>query len=236
MNKEKQLPIVALVGRPNVGKSTLFNRLIKNRKAIVDHSPGVTRDRHYEMVKWRDRSFTLIDTGGIELNSEDEIAANIREQTWQAVNDADVIILLLDGKEGMLNNDYEVVDYLRRNCDKPVFHVVNKIDGPENEEERLAQFYELGAQDLWAISAEHGYGFNDFFDHLIDNLVYPEEIEFTPEDMIRVACIGRPNVGKSSLINCLAGQERMVVSEVPGTTRDSVDTVLEKKRAALSID
>lgn len=229
MDKEKRLPIVALVGRPNVGKSTLFNRLIKSRKAIVDQTPGVTRDRHYELVNWRDRSFTLIDTGGIELNREEEMAAHIKEQTWQAVEDADAIILLLDGKEGMLREDYEVVDYLRRNCDKQVYHVVNKIDGHENEEERLAQFYELGVSNLWPLSAEHGYGFHDFFDHLVDNLAYPEEVEAVPEDMIRVACIGRPNVGKSSLINRLTGQERMVVSNVPGTTRDSVDTVLEKK-------
>ncbi|MFP3984376.1 MAG: ribosome biogenesis GTPase Der [Desulfurivibrionaceae bacterium] len=237
MEKEKQLPIVALVGRPNVGKSTLFNRLTRSKKAIVDQCPGVTRDRHYEMVKWRDRHFTLIDTGGIELGKEDEMISHIQEQTWQAVNDADLIILLLDGREGMLRDDYEVVDYLRRNCSKPVFHVVNKIDSPEKEEEWLAQFYELGVEDLWPLSAEHGYGFNDFFDYLIDSLPYPEETWEIPEDMIRIACIGRPNAGKSTLINCLVGQERMVVSEIPGTTRDSVDTVLEKKgRRYLLID
>ncbi|MFO7761514.1 MAG: ribosome biogenesis GTPase Der [Desulfobia sp.] len=237
MERDKQLPIVALVGRPNVGKSTLFNRLIRSRKAIVDHSPGVTRDRHYEVVRYGDSPFTLIDTGGIELGKEEEMIAHIQEQTWQAVNDADVIVLLLDGKEGVLRDDYQVVEYLRCNCDKPVFHVVNKIDGHENEEERIAQFYELGVKELWPLSAEHGYGFHDFFDHLVDNLTYPAELGDTPEDMIRIACIGRPNVGKSSLVNRLAGQERMVVSEVPGTTRDSVDVVMESKgRRYLVID
>ena len=222
------IPIVALVGRPNVGKSSLFNRLAPRNKAIVDPTPGVTRDRHYQRVTWEEKEFILVDTGGLETDSDDSMAGSIQEQTWQAVQEADVILLVLDGKEGLAVEDYRVADLLRRSA-KPVYYLVNKVDGPEVEETLLPQFYELGADRLWPVSAAHGYGFKTFFDHLASHLVLPAVLDSAvPEDTIRLACLGRPNVGKSSLVNRLLGQERMVVSAIPGTTRDAVDTLLEK--------
>lgn len=224
---QSHCPIVALVGRPNVGKSTLFNRLTRSRKAIVDPTPGVTRDRHYQKVTWDDHELILVDTGGIELNKDEKLPAMIREQSLLAIEEADIVILLLDARDGLLREDYEVVDILRRSS-KPVYHVVNKIDGPEQEETLLAPFYELGVKTLWPISAEHRYGVADFMEMLVGNLSEPVHQEGVPEDAIRIACIGRPNVGKSSLINRLLGQDRLVVSDIPGTTRDAVDTLLEQ--------
>ena len=219
--------LVALVGRPNVGKSTLFNRLSRSRKAIVDPTPGVTRDRHYEKINWDEREFILIDTGGIELKKNDKIPEMIREQSLQAVAEADIILFMLDAKEGLLNEDYEVVEMLRRTS-KPVFNLVNKIDGPDREDILLAPFYELGVEQLWPISAEHGFGVTDFFDFLTAAMPVEIDKDNISTDVIRVSCIGRPNVGKSSLVNRLLGQERMVVSDIPGTTRDAVDTLLEQ--------
>ncbi|MEA2083559.1 MAG: ribosome biogenesis GTPase Der [Thermodesulfobacteriota bacterium] len=224
---ETQCPLVALVGRANVGKSSLFNRVTRTRKAIIDSTPGVTRDRHYERVVWNDRMFILIDTGGIEIDSLNSMGDRIQEQTWQAVEDADVILFMLDGKEGLANEDYKVADMLRKS-DKPLYYLVNKVDGPDVEEVRLPQFYELGIERLWPVSAAHGYGVNDFMDDLVENLAFPEKHWDLPDDTINLACIGRPNVGKSSLVNRLLGEERMVVSEIPGTTRDAVDTLLER--------
>lgn len=229
-------PLVALVGRPNVGKSTLFNRITKTRKAIVDPTPGVTRDRHYEKVTVNDRQFILIDTGGIELARDETMSTLIQQQTQQAIDEADIIVLLLDAKGGLLAEDFEVVKMLRR-VDKPFFHVVNKIDGPEQEQTLLSQFYELGVDRLWGVSAEHGYGVAYFLDSLVASMAPSEEGEALPDNTIRIACIGRPNVGKSSLINRLLGEERMVVSDIPGTTRDAVDTLLERNgRNYLLID
>jgi GTP-binding protein len=229
-------PLVALVGRPNVGKSTLFNRITKARKAIVDPTPGVTRDRHYEKVTVNDRQFILIDTGGIELDRDETMSTLIQQQTRQAIDEADIIVLLLDAKGGLLAEDYEVVKMLRR-VDKPFFHVVNKIDGPEQEQTLLSQFYELGIDRLWGLSAEHGYGVTYFLDSLVASMASPGEGEELPDNTIRIACIGRPNVGKSSLINRLLGEERMVVSDIPGTTRDAVDTLLARNdRNYLLID
>jgi len=232
-------PIIALVGKPNVGKSTLFNRLAKSRKAIVDPTPGVTRDRHYERVDWNGHPFILVDTGGIELEQGNVITDQIRSQTWLAVQEADIILFILDGKEGLTNEDHEVAGHLRRSG-KQVHFLVNKIDGPEVEQERLSSFYELGAETLWSISASHGYGLRTFLDSLVAGLAAtaaaPRPVEL-PADTISLACIGRPNVGKSSLINRLVGEERMVVSDIPGTTRDSVDTLLEQNgRHFLLID
>lgn len=226
-NTNSQCPLVAIVGRPNVGKSTLFNRIIKARKAIVDSTPGVTRDRHYEKVIVEDRQFILIDTGGIELDRDETMSGLIQEQTWQAMEEADVIVLLLDAKGGLLAEDYEVVKMLRR-IDKPLIHVVNKIDGPIHEHTLLSPFYELGVDQLWPVSAEHGFGVEDFLAKLIQSFGPAVELEELPENTIKLACIGRPNVGKSSLINKMVGQDRMVVSDIAGTTRDSVDTLLEK--------
>lgn len=217
-----------MVGRPNVGKSSFFNRLIKGKKAIVDPLPGVTRDRHYERVEWDGREFILVDTGGIEFDSHDSMSGSIRAQTLQAVDEAEIIIFMVDGKEGLSREDYEIAGLLRKS-NKPLYCAVNKIDGPEVEQQAMPQFYELGMERLWPVSAAHGYGVNSLLAALVEDLDYPVDQDDSPADSISVAFIGRPNVGKSSLINRLTGAERMVVSEIPGTTRDSVDTLLERK-------
>ncbi len=217
--------MVALIGRPNVGKSTLFNRITKSRKALVDPTPGVTRDRHYDRVTWDNKSFILVDTGGIDDNPEDLLVGHIREQALAAIDEADIILFLMDAREGVTPADYEVVEILRRTR-KPIFHVVNKIDSPKQEVEFLAQFYELGIEKLWSLSAEHSFGFRDLMDGLSTIIKGESEDEGLPEDLIRVAFFGRPNVGKSSMINRILGEDRMVVSEISGTTRDSVDTLL----------
>jgi GTP-binding protein len=232
MANSMQTKIVALIGRPNVGKSTLFNRITKSRKAIVDPTPGVTRDRQYERVEWEEKSFILIDTGGIEAegkkaDTSDLMSGNIREQALQAVDEADVILFLMDGREGITPTDFDVTGLLRK-TDKPVYYVANKIDGPELEASLLPTFYELGVEEVWPISAEHGYGVRSLLDILAAALPESDESSLHPDDTVRIAFFGRPNVGKSSLINRLLGEERMVVSNIPGTTRDSIDTLLTK--------
>lgn len=217
--------IVALVGRPNVGKSTLFNRITRSRKALVDATPGVTRDRHYDKVKWDDKAFMLVDTGGIEDASGDAMGGHIREQAMAAIEEADIILFLLDGREGVTPADHEVTNLLRR-TEKTVFYVVNKIDSPKAEIDILSQFYELGVEELWALSAEHKYGYGTLMNALADKLIINDDDLNLPENTVKVAFFGRPNVGKSSMINQILGQNRMVVSEVSGTTRDSVDTLL----------
>jgi GTP-binding protein len=233
-NNTRYDTIVALVGRPNVGKSTLFNRITKTRKAIVDQTPGVTRDRHYERVTWNDRHFILIDTGGIETDSDNSMESTIRGQSLQAIDEADIILFLLDAREGLIPADYEVADLLRKTA-KPTYFVVNKIDGPELETTLLPQFYELGVDTLWPVAAEHGYGVRDLLDKVAESLGEPEQVPQTDPDTISIAFFGRPNVGKSSLINRLAGTERMVVSDIPGTTRDSVDTVISRKSKSYTL-
>jgi GTPase len=222
---EQTYSIVALVGRPNVGKSTLFNRITRTRKALVDATPGVTRDRHYERVVWNDKLFMLVDTGGIDESAEDMMVNHIRRQAIMAIEEADIILFLMDGREGPTPADREVIDMLRRTR-KTIFHVVNKIDGPEKEAELLSQFYELGIDTLWAVSAEHRYGFTTLMDGLSDQLIQNDSDAHLPDNTIKVAFLGRPNVGKSSMINRILGEERMVVSEISGTTRDSVDSLL----------
>jgi len=225
MTNINNCPMVALIGRPNVGKSTLFNRITKSRKAIVDPTPGVTRDRHYDRVSWNQRSFILVDTGGIDDNPEDLLVNHIREQAMAAIEEADIILFLMDARQGVTPADYEVVEILRR-TEKPIFHVVNKIDSPAQEIELLSQFYELGIEELWSLSAEHSYGFHTLMDGLCDR-ISTEEVDLSlPDDTVKVAFFGRPNVGKSSMINKILGEDRMVVSEISGTTRDSVDTLL----------
>ncbi|OGQ94183.1 MAG: ribosome biogenesis GTPase Der [Deltaproteobacteria bacterium RIFOXYD12_FULL_57_12] len=218
-------PIVALIGRPNVGKSTLFNRITRSRRAIVDPTPGVTRDRHYERVHLVDRVFILVDTGGLEAAAENTMAGRIREQTMQAIQEADILFLLLDAREGLTPTDLEIAGLLRR-TDKPTYFLVNKVDGPELEQSLLPQFYELGVERLWPVAAEHGYGIPTLLEDLHDRLRPAPTPDAAPADIIRLACFGRPNVGKSSLVNRLLGEERMLVSEIPGTTRDAVDTLL----------
>lgn len=225
MSTAPKLPIVALVGRPNVGKSTLFNRITKSRKALVDPTPGVTRDRHYERVVWENQGFILVDTGGIDDNPEDALVHHIREQAFAAIDEADIVLFLMDGKEGVTPADWEVVEILRRS-EKPIFHLVNKVDSPEKEIELVSQFYELGIEELWPVSAEHSYGFKTLMDGLCETLDSKDADMEIPEGTIKVAFFGRPNVGKSSMINQILGQERMVVSEISGTTRDSVDTLV----------
>ena len=214
-------PIVALVGRPNVGKSTLFNRITRSRDAIVDNLPGVTRDRHFGDARWNDKAFTLVDTGGFAEGDDDAFAAHIRQQVEQAITDADVIVIILDGKGGMSPFDADLINILRT-ADKPVFHVVNKIDG-EGQEKALSDFYSLGIDNLFPVSAEHGYGVPDFLDELTTGFA-----ELTAEEersnAIRIGVVGKPNAGKSSLINAILGEERLVVSDVAGTTRDSIDS------------
>ena len=218
--------IIALVGRPNVGKSTMFNRITKSRKAIVDPTPGVTRDRHYDRVVWNEKAFILVDTGGIDDAADDVMIDHIRKQAINAIDEADIIIFLMDGREGLTPADFEIAEILRKS-EKRILHVVNKVDGPEQEIEILSQFYELGVEQIWAVSAEHTYGFYSLMDDLVFNIPESTIDQDLPEDTIKVAFFGRPNVGKSSMVNRILGEERMVVSEISGTTRDSVDTLLE---------
>jgi len=218
-------PIVAIVGRPNVGKSTLFNRILGEKKAIVANEPGVTRDRNYAEVDWEERMFTLIDTGGFEPVSKDRIFIQMREQCQLAMEESDAILFVMDGKEGLTPSDKEVTSILRR-LNKPVFYVVNKIDGPQHEEKAF-EFYGLGVEPLYSISAEHRYGVAELMDDVVAVLPDGSE-EQVDGDAIRVAVLGRPNIGKSSLINRLLGYKRVIVDEAPGTTRDAIDTLFER--------
>ena len=214
-------PLVAIVGRPNVGKSTLFNRILGQRKAIVEDFPGVTRDRNYAEVTKYDAPFILMDTGGFEPASEERLLVQMREQSQLAVEEADVILFVLDGREGLTPSDEEVATMLRR-VDKPVLYVVNKVDGPK-QEEAMAEFYALGLDELHPVSAEHGLGVGDLVDAVLTHLPPAKAPEPETEE-VRLAVIGRPNVGKSSLVNRLLGYERVVANPLAGTTRDSVDT------------
>ncbi len=220
--------LVALIGRPNVGKSTLFNRMTRRRDAIVDPTPGVTRDRHYARITWEDHPFVLVDTGGID-DEDDTITGHIREQARRAIDEADLILFLMDGRQGLTPSDAEIVDMLRR-TEKKVFFVVNKIDSPELELELLSPFWELGVDKLWPLSADHGYGYRSLMDGLVEYLEKTEVSLDLPEDTIKLAFLGRPNVGKSSMINRIIGEERMVVSDIAGTTRDAVDTLLSRDK------
>jgi GTP-binding protein len=218
------LPVVAIVGRANVGKSTLFNRLLGERIAIVEDQPGVTRDRLYGQLDWNGRSFVLIDTGGIELGGADEFVNLIRVQAELAIDEADVIIFVVDGRDGVTNSDVDVAKLLRKSG-KPVLLAVNKLDHPSHHAFAY-DFYELGFGDPFPVSAEHGSGTGDLLDAVVARLP-AEETSLDDDDAIRVAFIGRPNVGKSSLLNALVGEERVMVSDVAGTTRDAVDTRIE---------
>jgi GTP-binding protein len=219
------MPIIAIVGRPNVGKSTLFNRIAGGRKAIVWDEPGVTRDRNYADVEWEESAFTLIDTGGFEPVSKDRIFIQMREQCQLAMEESDVVLFLMDGKEGLTPSDEEIADILRK-LNKPVFYIVNKIDGSKHEEKAL-EFYGLGVESIYSISAEHGYGVNGLMDEVVRALPVLTDKKWD-KNVTKVAVVGRPNVGKSSLINRLLGYKRVLVDEVPGTTRDAIDTHFER--------
>jgi GTP-binding protein len=209
------------VGRPNVGKSTLFNRLIGRRKAMVDDLPGVTRDRNYGNVDRFEVPFVLVDTGGFEPETKDRLLQQMREQSRLAMEEADVILFVMDGREGLTPADREVAEMLRR-ADKPVFYLVNKVDG-ERHDGAIADFYALGADAVFPISAEHNRGIGDMMDAVIAALP-PSGKTAVDEEVTKIAVVGRPNVGKSSLVNRLLGFERVVANPVPGTTRDSVDS------------
>jgi GTP-binding protein len=217
--------VIAIVGRPNVGKSTLFNRIARGKKAIVWNEPGVTRDRNYADVEWDESTFTLIDTGGFEPVSKDRIFIQMREQCELAMEEANVVLFVMDGKEGLIPSDKEIADILRRQK-KPVFYIVNKIDGSKDEE-KVFEFYGLGVEPIHSISAEHRYGVDGLMDEVIKVLPGSTE-EKWDRDAAKVAVVGRPNVGKSSLINRLLGYKRMIVDEAPGTTRDAIDTLFER--------
>ena len=216
------LPIVAVVGRPNVGKSTFVNRMIQSQDAIVHAQSGVTRDRSYHRADWNGREFMLVDTGGIEFSSDDAFGASIRDQAVHAAREADVVVLLVDGSTGVAPGDEEVAALLRREK-TPVFLVVNKLDEP-GREDAVHEFWALGLGRPWPVSALHGHGSGDLLDAIVEALPVSEP---EPEGAaVGVAIIGKPNAGKSSLFNALLGQERAIVSEVPGTTRDAIDTLL----------
>ncbi|MDR1674194.1 MAG: ribosome biogenesis GTPase Der [Oscillospiraceae bacterium] len=214
---------VAIVGRPNVGKSTLFNKLVGRRVSIVDDTPGVTRDRIYAKCEWRGREFMLVDTGGIEPKAADEIFAQMQRQSEIAIAKADVIVLICDLKSSVTQNDYAVAELLHRSG-KPVILAVNKCDSVGSAPIELYEFYNLGIGEPFPISAVHGHGTGELLDEIFK---YFSEEPITDEDAVKVAVIGKPNAGKSSLINKIAGEERVIVSAVAGTTRDATDTSVE---------
>lgn len=222
-------PIVAIVGRPNVGKSTLVNRIAQSRDAIVHESRGVTRDRSYHEADWNGRAFALVDTGGIEpMRSDDVFAGSIRDQALAAAEEADVILFVVDGSVGVTEEDESVARMLKR-VRTPVFLLVNKLDNPAREEEHLWPFYSLGVGEPRPVSALHGHGTGDLLDEIV-GLLPDEAGEDAPRDAdaLSVAIIGRPNAGKSSLFNKVIGSDRSIVSDIAGTTRDAIDTVVER--------
>ena len=222
MSKRNSKPIVAVVGRPNVGKSTLFNALAGENISIVKDTPGITRDRIYADVTWLDKTFTLIDTGGIEPDSKDVILSQMRSQAEIAMETADVIIFLVDVKQGLQDADSKVADMLRRSK-KPVVLVVNKVDSFQKYMADVYEFYNLGMGDPHPVSAVNRLGIGDMLEEVVS--YFPEGAgEEEEDDRVRVAIVGKPNVGKSSLINKILGENRLIVSDIAGTTRDAVDT------------
>ncbi|MCZ8512923.1 ribosome biogenesis GTPase Der [Paenibacillus filicis] len=218
-------PIVAIVGRPNVGKSTIFNRIIGDKLAIVEDKPGVTRDRLYGRGEWLNREFSVIDTGGIEIEGEDYIMRSVRMQAELAIEEADVIIFMVDAKAGITPADSEVAEMLFR-AKKPIIIAVNKVDNLQRMDD-IYEFYSLGFPVVVGISGSHGTGIGDLLDEVIQHFPDTTEEEYG-EDVIKVALIGRPNVGKSSMVNAILGEERVIVSDIAGTTRDAIDTPFEK--------
>jgi GTPase len=223
------LPLVgtaAIVGFPNVGKSTLVNRLTESRAAVVHETPGVTRDRKELECEWRGQRFLLVDTGGVDLADSSPLTRQVAAQARAAIAEADLVVFLVDARAGVTPGDEEIADLLRRSR-RPVLLVANKLDDPTRTDQ-IHEFHRLGLGEPVAISALHGHGTGDLLDGILDRLPGRAARPEVPEDAIRVAVLGRPNVGKSSLVNALVGQDRVIVSEVPGTTRDSVDTVLRR--------
>lgn len=219
----RDMPVVALVGRPNVGKSALFNRIVGGRVALVEDLPGTTRDRLYADVDWRGKEFRLVDTGGLEPEAKASYPALVREQVQRAVDESEIILFVVDAKEGMTSGDVEVADILRR-ASKPVLLLANKAES-ESRREGAVEFFELGLGEAMAVSAHHGTGIADVLDLAAEMLPSARPAEAT--GALRIAIVGRPNVGKSMLLNAILGEERVIVSELPGTTRDSIDTEFE---------
>ena len=211
-------PLIAIVGRPNVGKSTFFNKVAGKKISITEDKPGVTRDRLYADAEWRGKAFSMVDTGGIELRSDDTMWKEIKKQAEVAIDTAQVIMLFVDGREGLTSSDYDVADMLRRSK-KPVILVVNKID--EYSEEKVFEFYSLGLGEPYPISAEHGTGIGDLLDEAVS---WFEKVDTTEDESIKIAVVGKPNAGKSSLVNRLLGFERSIVTDIAGTTRDAIDS------------
>ncbi len=232
------MAIIAIVGRTNVGKSTLFNRISKSSKALVDDLPGVTRDRNYARGLWDEKSYTLVDTGGFIIKDDSLFDQSTREQIFHALQEADMLLFVADGKTGLHPEDSALLKILRRTS-KPIFFSVNKIDGPE-QQGPLADFYALGVQDIYPISAAHGFGVGELVSDMVKLLPEPASLEAGEEpevSEIRISILGRPNVGKSTLVNRILGAPRVIVSPIPGTTRDAVDTLFERDaRKYLLID
>lgn len=225
-----RLPRVAIVGRPNVGKSTLFNRIVGRRQAIVGREAGMTRDRQSARTEWTGSAFELVDTGGVEWDSQDQILRAIQEQALVAADEADLVLMVVDAREGVVAIEAHLAAEIRRR-DVPAFLVVNKCDGHEEPHALVAEFHRLGIEPLFPITAEQGIGVGDLLDAIVGALpaVAAERADDPlPEGTIRVAVVGRPNVGKSSLVNCLIGAQRMIVSDVSGTTRDPIDTLIQR--------
>lgn len=219
-------PIVAVVGRPNVGKSTLFNKITGKRISIVEDTPGITRDRIYADAEWCGHNFTLIDTGGIEPAGTDVILSQMREQANMAIDMADVILFMVNVKDGMTSTDKEVAAMLQK-CGRPVLLVCNKVDNPGNPPMELYEFYNLGIGDPYPVSSIHGLGVGDLLDEVVAK--FPEDAaEDDEDDVIHVAIVGKPNAGKSSLVNRILGENRVIVSDIAGTTRDAIDSSYEK--------
>lgn len=220
------LPVVAIIGRPNVGKSSFFNFVSGKRISIVEDTPGVTRDRIYEKIEWRGRYFNLVDTGGLEPNSQDTILRQMRIQASAAADLADVILFMVDGQEGVTADDKEIATMLRK-INKKIILVVNKVDNIGEPPADVYDFYNLGLGDFFTISSTHGLGLGEVLDEIVQTL--PEDSDNgDDEECIRVAVVGKPNAGKSSLINKILGEARVIVSDIPGTTRDAIDTYTEK--------
>jgi len=219
-------PVIAIVGRPNVGKSTLFNRIAGKQKAIVIDEPGATRDRHYMDCVYEGRAFTLIDTGGFEPASEDGMLKQIRQQARLAIEEADVILFLMDGQDGLTASDVEIAGQLRMKKNKRVVYIANKIDG-ERHQAMLADFYRLGIDEIYPISAQHGSGVDEMLLSVVSGFPDAGRQANDDEPEIRMAIVGRPNVGKSSLVNKILGRERCIANPAPGTTRDAVDSTVK---------
>lgn len=220
MSSSNALPLIAIVGRPNVGKSTLFNRITGKHRALVSREPGMTRDRRFGVADWSGRYFNVVDTGGLEQDSS-VLSQLITDQAKKAVQEAELILFVLDGKEGITSRDLDIAKFLRR-ANRPVLLLVNKVDTP-NRFEREAEFHELRFEKMFAVSAEHGTNVDEVLDYLIDRLKLAKSEGLEKTDKVPIVILGKPNAGKSTFLNALLGEDRLVVSEIPGTTRDTID-------------